>query len=299
MRKLMIYMIIILITGCAVPMNKTEIRELQPHPWDNLQINIGQETNNLRFDIIRQSYEEEVDDSTTETKTVDYHPVGFDLGNGLFYDLNKNLSFRLDRLLSINDTDNFIIKEGINIAQKRGLTEKSKIGNNICTKGKGFFGVKYKSCIDRKINDNLIEVFQNKRLCYKIATSGNEIAYTIRKRRRPDCVIKKTGENDYYIYPSRRSKKRYKEKEFILKDGEIMLNDQYLIKKEPSQNTIAIYRKNWMNKKYSILLYRIKQDKNKIFIYDTRFFGAKIEKYGNRMSFYRNNVKWKELERIN
>ena len=69
--------------------------------FHNMELSPGQEHNELRIDVIRQVTETYVDGTTTYYEDVPYHSVGLDLSNGLFYDMNGNLSFRLDYLSSV------------------------------------------------------------------------------------------------------------------------------------------------------------------------------------------------------
>ena len=66
---------------------------------------------NFRFDLIRETETVQVNDSTSKTEASDYSKLGFDLGNYMFFDLNQNMCLRIDKLLSIDNTDDFIVKK--------------------------------------------------------------------------------------------------------------------------------------------------------------------------------------------
>ena len=63
--------------------------------FEELDLKVSYELEDLRFDVIRQQTSDATSDvGDTDTEDVPYHPFGFDLGNGLFYDLNGNLGFK-------------------------------------------------------------------------------------------------------------------------------------------------------------------------------------------------------------
>ncbi|MEQ8532406.1 MAG: hypothetical protein RIB86_11165, partial [Imperialibacter sp.] len=63
----------------------------------------------LRADLIRQKTYSYINDQYHE-QPVSYHPLGFELGNGLFFDLNKNLSLDLAYLLKLDKNRDFKLK---------------------------------------------------------------------------------------------------------------------------------------------------------------------------------------------
>ena len=106
--------------SCAT-LNVDEIRDLHRTEFNPVELKPGYEINNLRIDLIRRNYTENVNDSVTETKDSPYHPFGFDLGNGLFYDMNENLCLKLDYLLGYSADKDFEIHESYRANHKRGI----------------------------------------------------------------------------------------------------------------------------------------------------------------------------------
>jgi hypothetical protein len=122
------FVIQIFCVSCAT-LNVDEIRNLHKTAFDPLELKPGYETNNLRIDLIRKTFTENVSDSVTETKDTPYHPLGFDIGNGLFYDINENLCLRLDFLLGYSSDKNFEIHEAY-----KGKNEPTQ-NNSACQQG--------------------------------------------------------------------------------------------------------------------------------------------------------------------
>ena len=107
-----IFIILILLAlGCSTTSNISEIKELSKTRFDSLSIQPDVELYDLRIDIIRQTTQNRVNDSTTLNEVVPYNFLGFNLGNGLFYDLNDNLSLRIDYLLNVDTKNDFEIEK--------------------------------------------------------------------------------------------------------------------------------------------------------------------------------------------
>jgi len=133
--KSLILMIALCFFSCtifrSVPLNKIEIETTETTPFEKLKIEFAYDIEELRIDLIRQTYEEEVDSCTTETLDVAYHPMGFDLGNGLFYDLNNNLSLRVLQSFSIEKNENYEIQKTYEYNEKYFISY-SKEDHQLC-----------------------------------------------------------------------------------------------------------------------------------------------------------------------
>ncbi len=106
-----LYILILVLSSSCANLNISEIKNLEKAKFDSLRLRPDREINNLRIDLIRQTYEESINDSIKETKDTPYHPIGFDLENGLFYDLNKNLCLRIDFLLDFSSNKDFELQK--------------------------------------------------------------------------------------------------------------------------------------------------------------------------------------------
>ena len=99
-------LLVIIASSCSTPIYDAQtLQELPRQEPSPLELTASFELFDWRYDIIRQEECEEDMDGDTYYEDVDYHPIGFDLGNGLFFDLNNNLSLRIDRLLGIDYSD--------------------------------------------------------------------------------------------------------------------------------------------------------------------------------------------------
>lgn len=262
--KAYIYILIFLILisfGCSTTLNISEIQELSKTRFDSLEIQPDVELYDFRIDIIRQTTEEQVNDSTTETKDVPYHFLGFNLGNGLFYDLNDNLSLRIDYLLNI-DTKNYFEIEKVYSKSKRNRKFKSHKGNFTIenTRKKEIYDklqVKY-------FNDSLSISFRNKHR-YSIVKDDSLTKYMSTKR-----VLDKIQKKDknFYYQKHKRSVDEYE-----LVDKAIILDNKYKVTLNQTGDIIEIIR---IGKKKDYPRYKIIRDDENLYIFNDKFYGKKI-----------------------
>lgn len=96
-----------LLASCAT-LDKAALRQLQPSPIQDLALQPAFDLYDIRLDIIRQK---DAGDSTAIEENRPYRTLGFKLGNGLFFDLNRNISLLVPEMLGLEGTENFLIEE--------------------------------------------------------------------------------------------------------------------------------------------------------------------------------------------
>jgi hypothetical protein len=118
MRHLSLILVIIITLGCKskdLTLIKSEQIQEQVAIFEDIKkINFEHsvlipdyDIKDLRIDIIRQTE----DDGPCDSDDVDYHSVGFYLGNGLYIDFNDNISLLVPELLEFDDNKNFVLKK--------------------------------------------------------------------------------------------------------------------------------------------------------------------------------------------
>lgn len=269
--------------SCTTTLEITEINELNKVMFDSLIIQPDMELYDFRIDIIRQKYDEQVNDSTTETKEVPYHYLGFNLGNGLFYDLNDNLSLRVDYLLNINTHGDFKIEK---------LYSKSKL-NRIFSSHEGEFTVDYsnrkktyyKFKIDRQ-NDSISFFYKNK-YRYSILENDSTMIY-MNSKRIFDKVQKK--EENYFYQKLKRQIDEYK-----IINGDIILDNNYKITLNQGGDILEIIR---IGKKKDYPQYKIIRNEERIYIYNDKYYGKKIVQNGDKFTLYHNDKLMYEFKKV-
>jgi hypothetical protein len=276
--------IIILLNSCAA-LNLPEIQNLERTEFEVLRLKPIEEPNDLRIDIIRQTYVQNVNDSTQKTELMPYHPLGFDLGNGLYYDLNKNLSIRIDYLLNLTSGDNFTIKEIINPKKAKGTITYDFNGDTLTMKSDRR-DKEYLRYIKSSHGDS-ITYLNKSRLDYSIIKTDTSIAY--RGKRGIMDVIYKSSDNQFYI------RQRKRQEIFQITSNEIKLGDYYLIKLSEDNKRLVIARQGKTGTK---TFYTIDKSIDKLFIYDDKYRGIEIENKENYINVYINGNFMHRYEKI-
>ena len=96
--------------SCRSTLNIAEIKTLQRDTFTDLILEPAYDFYNIKFDIIRQQQETNVNSMVT-TEDVPYHKLGFHLGNGLFMDLNDNVYIDLLVTTAVDKYENFEVEK--------------------------------------------------------------------------------------------------------------------------------------------------------------------------------------------
>ncbi|MEE4176195.1 MAG: hypothetical protein V2I46_01665 [Bacteroides sp.] len=101
---------VLFLPGCAT-LDKAALSELQRVPFEPLALQPSFDVYQIRLDLIRETDRAVLPDSTVTEEEESYRTLGFYLGNGLFYDLNKNLSLLIPDLFQVDPAASFTIQE--------------------------------------------------------------------------------------------------------------------------------------------------------------------------------------------
>ncbi|MBN1950821.1 MAG: hypothetical protein JW801_06430 [Bacteroidales bacterium] len=254
----------LLLFSCAEPLNITEIKELQQTTLDPLNLKPSMELFDLRIDIIRQTETTRVDDSTTEQQDVPYHPLGFDLGNGLFYDLNDNLCLRIDYLMDLNNHKTWKLKRNF-VRKPRNGTLYSFRNDTLTFEYDGLFRKrKFDKHVER-VGDSL-SFYYGKRELFSIWEDDSSMYYG--NSRRVWDEIKTEFEGSYYVPWGRRRDT------YLIVDQEIILDNKYRVLRNEDGTCIEILR---IGRRQDYLRFTMIRDGRSIYIYNESFYGMKLE----------------------
>ncbi len=287
-----LFLIIIITSSCST-LNIAEINKLNKQNFDNTKLNIDYDISNMRIDIIRQ---EDYDSDNVTTKRP-YHPLGFNLGNGIFVDMNYNISLLVLDLFKIHKKDTFlIIRKNYNSFFRNDIIYKnidinlSDIQKNLIPKiakkntkytqfsveKTGFIKNKNKTIIAN--SDNLIEAQRQSAYNFQITT--NDSLYTY-KTALSKVKINVMSNNNYQI------KSLLGNKEFKQTGDTVFIGNKYIIKN--LGNAIEIWRNRKLGRNYFI--YKIIKSENELFIFNNNFKGFGISKLENKLVVQKNNKK--------
>jgi hypothetical protein len=277
-RNVLLYSAIVLLISSCATLNKSEIRNLKKTKFDSLSLTPNYEVNDLRVDIIRQTFDANINDSTKQTSETPYHPMGFNLGNGLFYDLNENLGLRLDYMLGFSPDNDFVLQKINRPKYNKGITTYKFLNDSFLVQYPPRKRNHYQYHKIHRHDSTLI--MYKKRLKYALSETDSSLVYS-GKRRKWD-VINKIDDNNFYL-----NKKRWK-KNYTIKNNSIFLENDYIVNLTNNDSTIEIKsNRKWRKDK---VLYTIEKNEDKLFIYNKRFSGLLIEKEKNKISVYRNKT---------
>lgn len=249
------------LTSCAT-LDIAELNRLNQTKFDALQLTPATEPNELRVDVIRQI--QSTGDSTAQTKLVPYHPLGFDLGNGLFFDVNQNLSFRIDQLLKFKNDHAFEIRHIARPQNNKGVTVYAMRNDSLTVYPPNGRPRYYYHAVGSA--DSLSFLHRN-RFMYNIVDSDSSLAYG--NRRRFSNIIFQVDDDSYRLQRGRRRQYDYR-----LNDNSVFLEDDYIISLSDDQKRLEVLH---VGARRTRLLYTAVRGENKIFFYDKHNRGTKIE----------------------
>lgn len=288
MKKQLIILMSLMLLGCSSPMDLTNIREGGKLEFEQLNIQPGYELEDLRIDIIRQEKIVQVD-SVESTEKVSYHPIGFNLGNGLFYDLNENLSIRPQELLMISPTETYQIKKITNVKKEKGIRIKEKSNEQICERWENTLGKEKEICKGIQREEEDLTITKKGKFCYKIIENGDTLRYTKNRKERKWTIIEPFETTSFKVIEGKRE-------ELFKQEGEtVILNSKYSIKRLVGEGRLEIYK---MRKSKNRLLYKIEKGIDEVYVYNKKSNGYKIETKEGNLIVYKNEKPLYELERV-
>lgn len=255
-------LVLALFTSSCTTLNVSDLQNLERASFEPLQLRPEVEPNNLRIDVIRQTEEFMENDTTVETLNTPYHPLGFYLGNGLFYDLNENLSLRVDDLLNA-PSDGFDIVQINRPEKNKRVVEYSFAADTLWVKYRPNRRPVYQ--YHQVSSPGRVSFVRNRRMLYAIDETGSSLAYYRGKRRWRDSIAQ-TGENSFYL------KTRWGKRYFEQSGDKLALGREFQVVLANDGKAIYIKR----GKKGRRLLYTIERGPGRIFIYDRRNRGKMI-----------------------
>jgi hypothetical protein len=256
---------LLLFTACMTRhLDVQQIRNLNKIPFEPLSLRPGWEVDPFRIDVIRQTETETDTDSTSSTVDVPHHPAGFYLGNGLFMDLNHNLSLLMPYFLQLDTDAPFLLEEGppngvLDVKQYR-FSGDSLTYTTAAHK-------RTRHVYDRRINADTVHYNWDNTL-YRVVQQDTQLVVQRGKRGYVDIV--REGE-DAFRYQQRRPSIYRRESAQGLN-----LADEYLVWLSDDQRTISILQKPRRKAAEPTLLYTIERSQDTVMVYNRRFYGLQL-----------------------
>lgn len=274
MKNFALVLILLLMTGYT-SINSTNKKNTTKVDFEDLVLIPDYDLYNLRIDIIRQT---KIIDSITEKENIDYSPIGYYLGNGIFIDLNDNISFLIPKLLHIKNNDNFTIKQRFFGTFFPYTTIYKKQDSLFSIKNKGLVNVFTKKRIIKK--DSAIFVKYPILSKYTLIKTDSSLSYQSGLNKN---IIKKNKEGYEYkaLFGKIKSQK---------KGNEVYVNKSYMFKK--NGDTIEIYNQGLG--KLKILSVRIIKSKNKLLVLNRWYSKMEITVNENEITTKKGKRIWSQ-----
>ena len=255
----------LLVAACST-LNIREIKSMKKTHFQNMELSPGQVHNKLRIDVIRQVTETYVDETTSICENVPYHPLGFDLGNGLFFDMNGNLSLRLDQLLDFDSNEPFEINQNVKPANDANISLYTYINGALAITRLPHRNSKVQYHME-SYPDSAVYMRKD-RFRYAIMKTDKSLTYAYRNNK-PLKIIK-INEDNYYTF------RRKRLREFRNIDNTLVLGKTFTMRLSDEKNIITV-NSPWRERNNKKPLMSIQKDENSIFIYSKNYKGIKIE----------------------
>lgn len=248
--------------------------------FQQLELNVAYELEELRLDIIRKETTSSDPDGNSTTEDVPYHPLGFDLGNGLFYDLNGNLALRLKHLFDLDGRSEFSLKRIERVQTNRGIEMRKVSERAICREWRGILGNDRSQCLDVYDQDGLVQVSRNGRFCYQIVEEEGEVKFSRNRQGRRWTRLLEEGEQTFVEQIRNRRRDVYKQE-----NGEVRLGRDILLQVAEIGNKIEIFRLR-RNNLEPRLIFTLERKGQELLLKDRRRLIRRIALKGDKVTVY-------------
>ncbi len=236
MKKLLFVFISLALAGCSVLKPTGVEPELRTTPAP-LTTRPGYDIYNLRADIVRQQTTTMVNE-VYMTEPMPYNKIGMRIGNGLFFDMNNNLSIDLLRMLDADESVEFTItktyyKHNGELSGRQQVHKRE--GGWYCISTGGPSSVNPEKCIEIKsAEDSLLFTRKNREL-YTITASAEQISLS-RKGKTLERIRQEPG--GQYASGVKRTGKL-----FLTDSASVYLGSRYLVTRDEKEKEVRIYER--------------------------------------------------------
>lgn len=274
----------LLLAGCVLPVafQQDELDQLT-HTFEPLQLVPAYETLDWRYDIIRQETCETNSEGDSYTENVPYHPLGFDLGNGLFIDVSDNLALRIDQLLSHSGPS----LTGLQMIRRRNdRRQDTTIFRNgkeaYCIESPNWLGRVNQTCVAQWLKGDTLTRFNGRRaqlISYQIYQPGKDLVYSRPNGRQFILEEEKPGRFQHIRKKGKREKVL---DHYYLLGDEIHIGAYLLIRMSPDQQQIDVFYKR---RKREVLAYSLRRNKETLYVIRPNQFGFTAHQQEGSVTF--------------
>ncbi|GHB80399.1 hypothetical protein [Persicitalea jodogahamensis] len=259
---LLIVLLAVAASSCST-LDIKEIKSLDRIAFEPLRLDPSLEPNNLRIDAHRQTTTTYAN-NTTQTSPVPNDPLGFDLGNGLFYDLNENFSLRVDNLLDFAGADYYSLKNIKNPQANQGIRTYTFENDTL-------FRANSENRRSRYLHhlagpSDSVSYMNGNNLKYVIVRHDSSLA--CRNKRKVKKEIINLGDGRFLLQSGRR------QFDFAQNSNGINLRSHYLVELADANRVMNVYRFNLNGRKK--ILFSMIRNRNTLYVFNKNYRGSKI-----------------------
>ena len=273
----LILLSMILFSCTSSRLSQADINKKTSQQFEDLSLSVGHEVSDLRLDIIRQTTDCVDSEGVVTSQEVAYHPMGFDLGNGLFFDLNNNLSIRIDSLYAIGTMEDYEIVKTGNLNRKTRVVY-TRNQNEICYRRVRDENDLFKFCLSEEEAEGSLELQRRGKRRYKIMREEDNVCFYRKKDKRAQCINTLPSGKGFV------HKGRGRTDNYLHKNNELILDDRYRVTINAAKDQIEISR---IRRRTDQLLWTVKKTDGKLLIYNNRMIGRTLEQNGDLIMVYR------------
>lgn len=264
----------IVATACST-LSPREIQNLNRVAFAPLELTPSVEPIDLRLDVIRQQ-NQYYDGTSLQTTIVPNDPLGFDLGNGLFYDLNENFSLRLDKLLGYASDEPFALRKMEVPLPNQGYRTYTFAHDSLTSISSEKRRSRYS--YHRVGPSDSVSYMNGNALEYVIVLRDSTLA--CRNRRKVKKEIIRQGAGHFTLEIGRR------DADFTQKNNQIDLQSHYLVALTDANKTMTIYRLSRRGRRTS--LYTLIRSRDALYVFNENLKGQKIVFENGGISVFQN-----------
>jgi hypothetical protein len=227
-------------------------------------------------DVVRQQTSHTTG-NTVDYRDVPYHPLGFDIGNGLFYDLNGNLSLRVNYLLGLEDDPAFTIRKEDVSRGRRGIEYYTFRQDSLL---KSFEHTdRVVPLLVREGRPDSLSFDGRFTRNFAIVQRDSSVVY--RGKRRARDILRQQSDGTYSL------DRWLSSREFQKKGNTVELGKHFRIELTNHDRTILVWGQTLFSKR---ILFTIERGPDKILVYNQQGAGKMIKLGEEKFALYRNRT---------
>lgn len=261
-------------TACST-LNPKEIQSLNRVAFAPLELTPSVEPTDLRLDVIRQQTQY-YQGSNLQTMDVPNDPLGFDLGNGLFYDLNQNFSLRLDKLLGYASDEPFALRKTEVPLPNQGYRTYTFAHDSLTNISSEKRRARY--VYHRVGPPDSVSYMNGNALEYVIVRRDSALACRNRRKVKKEIIRQEAGH--FTLEIGRRNA------DFVQTNNQIDLQSSYLVTLSDDNKAMTIYRLSRKGRRTS--LYTLIRSQDALYVFNENLKGQKIVFENGGVSVFQN-----------